>query len=442
MSELAITPELLRDLPKSDLHMHLDGSLRLDTLIELSKSYNVELPAYTEEGLREKVFKKTYRDLPEYLQGFHYTTAVLQSESALERVAYELAEDNQAEGVRYIEVRFAPQLHIHSHMNAASVLRSVNRGLRRSRDKFNRRPEVVSGVEPPFEYGIIVCAMRMFDRGFSEYYDDLLRVHRHTPKRRVFAMASMELAQAAVRVRDELGIPIVGFDLAGQEEGYPAEDHREAYQYAHKNFMMKTVHAGEAYGPESIFQAITDLHADRLGHGFYLTDTSMITDPTIRDRDAYVDALVQYIADRRITVEVCLTSNMQTNPSIGDLSNHTFRKMRDRRLSVTFCTDNRLMSNTTVTKELELAMRFSGQDPYLLKHTIIYGFKRSFFPGSYLNKRKYVRRIIDYYDAVEKAHREAQGAGHAQPEPRESQPASEAAPPPTTISDRPPISEV
>jgi adenosine deaminase len=422
MSALVITPELLRDLPKSDLHLHLDGSLRLGTLIELARSYNVELPAYTEDGLREKVFKSGYRDLVDYLEGFKYTTPVLQSESALERVAYELAEDNQAEGVRYIEVRFAPQLHMHSHMNAASVLRSVNRGLRRARDKYNRRPEVQSGVEPPFEYGIIVCAMRMFDKGFSEYYDDLLRVHRYASRRRVFALASMELAQASVRIRDELGVPIVGFDLAGQEEGYPAEDHREAYQFAHKNFMMKTVHAGEAYGPESIFQAITDLHADRLGHGFYLMETSMIADPAIKDRNRYVDALVQYVADRRITIEVCLTSNLQTNPSIGDLSHHTFRKMRDRRLSVAFCTDNRLVSNTTVTKELELATQCCDQDPYLLKHGIIYAFKRSFFPGSYLNKRKYVRRIIDYYEAVEQRHREAQGAGQAEPLPRESQP--------------------
>jgi adenosine deaminase len=422
MSELTITSELLRDLPKSDLHLHLDGSMRLNTLIELARSYNVELPAYTEEGLREKVFKASYRDLEDYLKGFHYTGRVLQSESALERVAYELAEDNQAEGVRYIEVRLAPQLHMHSHMNAAAVLRSVNRGLRRARDKFNRRPEVQSGAEPPFEYGIIVCALRMFDKGYSEYYDDLLRVHRYASRKRVFSLASMELALAAVRIRDELGIPIVGFDLAGQEEGYPAEDHSEAYQFAHKNFLMKTVHAGEAYGPESIFQAITDLHADRLGHGFYLMETSMISDPAIKDRDRYVDALVQYIADRRITIEVCLTSNLQTNPELGDLSHHTFRKMRDRRLSVAFCTDNRLVSNTTVTKELELATQCCDQDPYLLKHGIIYAFKRSFFPGSYLNKRKYVRRIIDYYESIEQRHREAQGAGQTRPPPRESQP--------------------
>ncbi len=408
---LTITTKLLEELPKTDLHLHLDGSLRPTTLIALAKSYDVELPSYTEEGLRELVFKDDYANLGEYLAGFKYTTAVLQSESALERVAFELAEDNQAEGVRYIEVRFAPQLHMHSHMDAATVLRSVNRGLARARDQFNSRPEVTSGAEPPFAYGIVVCALRMFSELASEYYRDLLRVHRYSPERRVFAQASMELAQSAVRIRDEHDIPIVGFDLAGQELGYPAQDHREAYQFAHKNFMMKTVHAGEAYGPESIFQAITDLHADRIGHGFFLLDTTMIADPTIKDRERYVEALVQYIADRRITVEVCLTSNLQTNPAIGELKNHAFLKMRDHRLSVTFCTDNRLISDTTVTKELSLAAELLEGDSKLLKDAIIYGFKRSFFPGSYQGKRQYVRRIIDYYDEVEARHQDAQAAG-------------------------------
>ncbi len=413
---LVITRQLIRELPKTDLHLHLDGSLRLDTLIDLAKRYRVELPSYSEDGLRETVFKPRYANLEEYLRGFQYTTAVLQSESALERVAYELAVDNQQEGVRYVEVRFAPQLHMHSHMSAAGVLLSVNRGLRRASDKFNRRPSVASGAEPPFEYGIIVCALRMFNESSSEYYGDMLRVHRHSPKRRVFAQASVELAQAAVQIRDELGVPIVGFDLAGPELGFPAHDHIEAYRYAHKKFLMKTVHAGEAYGPESIFEAITDLHADRIGHGFYLMDTSMISDPSIQDRERYLEALVQYIADRRITVEICLTSNLQTNPSIGELSNHAFRKMRDKRLSLTYCTDNRLVSNTSVTKELELATQFF-ESAYDLKNSLIYGFKRSFFPGSYLKKRQYVRRVIDYYEEVERRHLAAQQAGKEAPEP-------------------------
>ena len=398
--------DVIEKLPKTDLHVHLDGSVRLETLIELAKEYRVKLPSYTTGGLTELVFKPEYGSLVEYLQGFSFTCAVLQSELALERAAYELAEDNQREGVRYVEVRFAPQLHIHDHLSMENVLKSVNRGLARAKREFNERTPVKEGQEPPFEYAIVVCALRFFTQGISEYYDNILRVHAYSPARHVFSLASMELAQAAVRIRDAHGIPITGFDLAGAEDGYPAEDHQAAYSYAHKFFMMKTVHAGEAYGPESIFQAITDLHADRIGHGTFLMDTSMIADPAIRDRDAYVAELAQYIADRRITLEICLTSNMQTNPKLRDLSDHPFRKMMKARLSTTFCTDNRTVSHTSVSQEIERAMHHLGVDQNDVKRSLIYGFKRSFFPGTYLEKRRYVRRIIDYYQHLEAAHPE------------------------------------
>jgi adenosine deaminase len=397
-----LTLDFLRALPKTDLHVHLDGSVRLKTLLELAAEYHVDLPSYTEEGLRELVFKDRYRDLGDYLGGFRYMTAVLQSESALERAGYELAQDNQEEGVRYVEVRFAPQLHVHRYLNAISVLKAVDRGLRRATDEFNRRPEVASGEEPPFDYGIIVCAMRAFREGTSDYFTQLLHSHQYAPDREVFGHASLELARAAVKARDEHGLPVVGFDLAGEEKGYPPEDHREAYEYAHRNFLMKTVHAGEAYGPESIFQAITELHADRIGHGYFLLDPGMIRDQDIDDREAYVRSLTQYIADRRITIEVCLTSNLQTIPEVKDLSQHAFNKMREARLSTTICTDNRTVSWTSVTNELDQAVRYCAIDRKTVKSIIIYGFKRSFFPGSYLKKRRYVRQIIDYYDAIER----------------------------------------
>ncbi len=395
-----IPDEFLVALPKTDLHVHLDGSLRLGTLIELAEQYHVELPAYTETGLREKVFKDTYENLGEYLAGFKYTVAVLQSEQALYRAAYELARDSQAEGVRYLEVRFAPQLHIHAHLSCENVLRAVSAGLDQAKREFNSRSEVQEGREPPFEFGIIVCALRMFQRGFSEYYDALLTVHAHSEPKWIYSLASLELARAAVQIRDSAGLPIVGFDLAGQEEGYPAVDHREAFAYAHKHFLKKTVHAGEAFGPESIFQAITELHADRIGHGTHLFDPDMIRDPDIQDRQKFVQDLAQFIADRRITLEICLTSNLQTHPDLEDLSKHSFRQMADARLSTTFCTDNRTMSHTTVTRELRKAIDFLGLTPKELRNTLIYGFKRSFYPGSYLEKRRYVRQVIDYYSDV------------------------------------------
>ena len=401
--------QILEKIPKTDLHVHLDGSVRLETLIELAREYRVELPSHSPAGLRETVFKDEYKSLVEYLQGFAVTVAVLQNEPALERVAYELAQDNQREGVRYVEVRFAPQLHVHSHLSMENVLKAVNRGLARAKREFNARQQVRDGQEPPFEYAIIVCALRYFDAGASEYYRHMLRVHRFSPPKKVFALASIELARAAVRIRNEHGIPITGFDLAGAESGYPADDHREAYQHAHKNFLMKTVHAGEAYGPESIFQAITDLHADRVGHGMFLFDISRIVDAAIEDRQRYVNELAQYIADRRITLEVCLTSNLQTNPRLKSLSDHPFATMREAMLSCTFCTDNRTVSHTSMSNELELAVKYLDLSPVDLQRIVVYGFKRSFFPGTYLEKRRYVRRIIDYYQALQQRYPELSG---------------------------------
>ncbi len=399
---MKVTKEFVKKIPKTDLHLHLDGSMRLSTLIELAQENEIPLPAYTEKELKKKVFKDQYQNLGEYLHGFAYTCAVLQSESALERVAYELAWDNLEEGVRYAEVRFAPQLHQHKHLGIGNVLKSVNRGLKRAKEEFNNQPEVKAGKDVPFNYGIIVCAMRMFDYGFSEYFDALLDVHKHSERKWIFSLASQELVKAAVEVRDRFGLPIVGFDLAGMERGYPAVDHRPAYNLAHKNFLKKTVHAGEAYGPESIFQAITELNADRIGHGVHLFSPEMIQDDEIKDREAYVKNLAQYIGDRRITLEVCLTSNLQTIPDIKELKSHSFKKMRELGISVTLCTDNRLVSNTTVTNEIMKAVEAFDISAKNLKDQIAYGFKRSFFPGTYQEKRHYVRQVLCRFEDIEK----------------------------------------
>lgn len=396
---MTLPTDLLRALPKTDLHVHLDGSLRLGTLIELAQSRGVSLPSETEAGMTELVFKERYASLVEYLHGFQYTCGVLQDPEALERVAYELAWDNIDEGVRYIEVRFAPQLHMGGGMSIDVVLGAVNDGLARARKE--HEAQVAATGEPPFRYGIIVCAMRMFTAGFSPWFARMGELFEAMPAKKRFTAASLELARGAVRCRDELGIPVVGFDLAGQEEGYPARDHWEAFQYAHEHFLKKTVHAGEAYGPESIFQAITELHADRIGHGYHLFDADRIEDPKIEDRDAYVRALGRYIADGRVTIEVCITSNLQTNPEIGPPENHVYRKMLDSRLSATLCTDNRLISHTSVTQEYDLAVKTFGMSAKEVRSAIIYGFKRSFFAGPYSEKRAYVRQIIDFYDRVE-----------------------------------------
>ncbi len=407
--DVAVTDALIRDLPKTDLHVHLDGSIRISTLIELARERGIELPSETEGGLRETVFRERYASLVEYLHGFKYTCAVMQDAMALEQVAYEFAWDNINEGVCYVEPRFAPQLHMGPGRTFFDVIGAVDRGLRRAKSEHNAKREVLRGERPEFNYGIIVSAMRMFSAGFSEYYRQLLDVHTHAPKNQVYGMASMELARAAVIAIREYGIPIVGFDLAGQENGYPASDHVEAYQYAHKNFLKKTVHAGEAYGPESIFQAITDLHADRIGHGYHLFSPWLIEDPDV-DKRRYVSDLAEYISDRRVTIEVCITSNLQTNPNLKMVEHHAFREMLKNRLSATFCTDNRTVSSTSVSNEIGLAVRSFHMSARELRHYVIYGFKRSFYPGSYLEKRAYTRRMIDHYDRVIAEHRVRQQA--------------------------------
>jgi adenosine deaminase len=391
--------EFLQAIPKTDLHVHLDGSLRLSTLIELARERNVTLPSYTEEGLIDLVFKPKYGDLDEYLTGFALTTKVMQDVEGLERVAYELAMDNFAEGVRYVEIRFAPQLHMNANMSMEDVIRAVDNGLRRAREEINGK---LPSQQPPFEYGIILCAMRFFNDAFSDYFADLYRIHQYSGEQDIIRLASMDLARAAVELRLSTDMQIVAFDLAGSEFGYPASEHQDSYDFVHKNFLKKTVHAGEAYGPESIFQAITKLHAERIGHGLHLFDSEMIYSPDIKDKKEYIEQLVNYIADRRLTVEVCLTSNLQTSPNIQTVKDHSLGKMLEHNLSVTFCTDNRLVSHTTVTNEIELAVNNFDISPKQLKDLIIYGFKRSFFYRKYPEKRRYVRSVIDYYESVER----------------------------------------
>ncbi len=395
-----MTPELIRRLPKTDLHVHLDGSLRLSSLLEMARERGVALPSATEEGLRATVFRERYNDLGEYLEGFRYTVAVLRDKEGLERAAYELCEDCLDEGVRYVEVRFAPQLHVRAGFELAEVVRAVDRGLRRAVDELNRRPAIAAGGEPRFNAAMILCALRFFTPDLSEGYKRYFDALQGAPEREIYAAASLAVARAAALLKRE-GLRVVGVDLAGREHGYPAGQHHEAYQVAHEAFLGKTVHAGEDYGPESIFQAIGDCHADRIGHGTWLFDHTRIHNPEIPDPRRYVEDLAQFVADKRITIEVCLTSNRQTVPELArDLRLHPFGEMRKRKLSTTFCTDNRLVSNTTVTEEIARAVEAFGLSDREVRDSLIYGFKRSFYPGTYLEKRTYVRDVIDYADRL------------------------------------------
>lgn len=391
------TPEFIKAIPKTDLHLHLDGSLRVSTLIELAHEARVELPAEDEQGLRALVFKDKYNSLEEYLRGFGLTTALMQTEAALFRVSYELMMDNAAEGVRYIEVRFAPQLLMSERMSFRQVMDAVDRGLRQARDELNSR---LAPNEPGYDYGIIVCAMRFFNEYFSPYYRDFTQQNAGATPTEIIRRASLEVAREVVRLRRETAVQVVGFDIAGAENGFPASDHAEAYAEIDKGLLGKTVHAGEAYGPESVFQAVAKIQTDRIGHGLHLFDADLIKHQKIADPRRYVEDLVNYIADHRITLEVCLTSNMQTTPDIGELRNHALRKMLERGLSICLCTDNRLVSNTTVCREYQLALENFPIDGAALKTLAVEGFKRSFYYHPYAQKQAYVRSIASYYDTL------------------------------------------
>ncbi|KAI9344379.1 hypothetical protein BDR26DRAFT_917349 [Obelidium mucronatum] len=396
--------EFLRRIPKTDLHCHLDGSIRLETLIDLSVDQGLSLPAYDVEGLKKLVFKDNYSSLEEYLECFKYTTAVLRNEAALERVAYELAIDQFSIGVRYFEVRFAPQLNATPGVLAIDeVIVKVNDGLQRAVMEFNSRPEILSGAEPEYGCGIIVCAMRFFTADSSPWYKNFWDVHQHETPKRIYGLASVALVAAVGKLRNESNIPIVAIDIAGAEFGFPAGDHKEAFELAHKKFFFKTIHAGEGYGPESIFQAITDCHAERIGHGYHIFDAEHFSNSqsrTLESRESYIGKLIQYMSNMRICIEVCLSSNLQTIPQ-ASLDQHPIKRMLDRKMAVTLCSDNMTVSHTNVEKELKMAVEAFKLTPQQVKDIIMTGFKRSFMARDYVEKRAYNRRVDSFYVRLE-----------------------------------------
>ena len=324
---MEVTEDLLRALPKADLHCHLDGSMRLKTILELAEHQKVKLPAENEEQLAKAIHMgEICNSLEDYLVAFDVTLSVLQTEEALYRSAYELALDAAAENVRYLEVRYSPALHQQRGLKMTQIVEAVLEGLR------DAKHEV--GVKS----GVIICGIRHIN-----------------------PQSSMRLAELAVAYKNK---GVKGFDLAGAEYDFPAKDHKAAFQLILNNNVNCTCHAGEAYGPESIAQALHLVGAHRIGHGVRLRE----------DGD-----LLNYVNDHRIPIEVCPSSNVQTG-AVSDLASHPLRFYFDYGLRVTVNTDNRLITDTTVTKELWLAHKHLGFTLEDLTTMIVSGFKSAFLP--------------------------------------------------------------
>ncbi len=338
--------EVFQALPKTDLHVHLDGSLRLETILDIAQKDGVELPARDAHGLRDAIgCGKHFGSLVEYLRGFDITLRVMQTEEALERIAFELAEDAHRENVRYMEVRYAPMLHTRHGLKLTRVVEAVLAGLRRARETY--------GVKA----NVIICGIR-----------------------NISAESSYQMAELAVAYK---GRGVVGFDLAGAEADFPAKHHRRAFQLVRDNNINCTIHAGEAYGPESIAQAIHVCGAHRIGHGCRLRENG---------------DLLHYLNDHRIPLECCPSSNVQTG-AVKDLATHPLKLYFDLGLRVTINTDNRLITDTSVSRELYLVHREMSVPFVDIKAMILAGFKSSFQP--FHEKQAMLRRVaseLERYD--------------------------------------------
>jgi adenosine deaminase len=323
----ALTLELIQKLPKTDLHVHLDGSLRLDTIIDLARKQNVALPTFDRADLFSRIYAgEVCNSLDDYLKAFDITLSVMQTEESLERIAFELAEDAWRENVRWIEVRYAPMLHTRNGLRLTQVVEAVLRGLRSAKREYGIR------------YGLILCGIRSMS-----------------------AESSMRMAELCVAFKNR---GVVGFDLAGSEVNNPAKLHRDAFQLVIDNNINCTAHAGEAFGPDSIAQAIHKCGAHRIGHGTRLVENG---------------DLLNYVNDHRIPLEVCVSSNLQTKAA-ATWDTHPVDFFVDYGLRVTVNTDNRLITDTTVSKELWLCHQHYGWTFETIKDVIIDGFKSAFMP--------------------------------------------------------------
>ena len=348
---MKLSKTLLRSVPKVLLHDHLDGGVRPQTVIDLAKEQKYTKLPTSDAGELAVWFQRGAQrgSLPLFLEGFEHTCGVMQTEEALELVAYETLEDMKKDGVVYLETRFAPVFHQQKGLHNETIVKAVLRGLERGKKDF--------GVE----YGLLICAMRNMD-----------------PK------ISQEIAELAVDFRNQ---GVVGFDLAGEEGGYPPKKHVDAFHYIQRENFNITVHAGEAFGKESIWQAIQWCGAHRIGHA-----TRLIEDMKVKDGQVMsMGTLAQYVLDKRIPLEICLTSNVHTG-AVKNIDEHPFGIFYRYKFRVTLNTDDRLMSGITLTDEYHTAAEHFDLSLAELEKIAINAMKSAFIP--------YKQRIAIIYNVL------------------------------------------
>jgi len=330
--------EQIREAPKVLLHDHLDGGLRPATVLELADQVGHELPAHDPEALgRWFAESANSGSLVRYLETFDHTVAVMQTEAAIERVARECVADLAADGVVYAEVRYAPEQHVGTGLDLGQVVAAVRSG---------------------FEAGMAEAGGRIVVR-------QVLTAMRHQAR-------SREIAELAVTWRDA---GVVGFDIAGAEAGFPPTRHLDAFEYLQRQNFHFTIHAGEAFGLPSIWEAIQWCGADRLGHGVRIVDDITVDD----DGVAHLGRLAAYVRDKRIPLELAPASNVQTGAA-ASIAEHPIGLLTDLRFRVTVNTDNRLMSQTSMTSEMDALCEAFGYDLDDLRWFTINAMKSSFLP--------------------------------------------------------------
>ncbi len=332
-----VTTDELRQAPKVLLHDHLDGGVRPGTAIELAAQTGYDaLPTTDADELATWMVRGASRlNLELYLETFAHTVGVMQTSDALHRVAAECAEDLADDGVVYAEVRFAPELHVEGGLSLDEVVEATLAGFRDGSEGRNIR------------IGTLLTAMR-------------------------HAARSAEIAQLAVRYRDN---GVVGFDIAGAEAGNPPTRHLDAFQLIHRENFHITIHAGEAYGPPSIWEAIQWCGTERLGHGV------RVVDDITRDSEGNFELgrLAAYVRDTRIPLEVCPSSNVHTGAA-ASIAEHPIKDLVDLRYRVTMNTDNRLMSATSMTNEIDACCQAFGWSWHQVQWLTINAMKSSFIP--------------------------------------------------------------